>query len=96
MSVKAIIELQAKPGKRAELLKALDDVLENRKHAPGFINVMRYEVIDDHDKVVEIAEWVSPEARQTWLEQSMESGVLNRLMGMLSVPFKAITVRELE
>jgi len=95
MAVKAIIELQAKPGRRADLLKALDNVHENRIQAPGFIGFTRYEVIDDHDKVVEIAEWESPETRQTWLEKSMESGVLNRLMGTLGVPFKAITVREL-
>ena len=86
MAIKTIIELQAKPGKRDELIKAMDNVLASMNNANGFIGISRYEVI-------EIAEWESPEARQTWLKQSMVTGSLSNLMGTLGVPFKAITVR---
>ena len=96
MTIKTIIELQAKPGQRANLMKAIDEVLVSMKASSGFIGVTRYEVIDNPDSLIEIAKWETPEARQTWLEKSMASGVLSQLMGLLSVPFKAITVRELE
>lgn len=96
MAIKTIIELQAKPGKRDELVKAMDNVLASMKEAKGFLGMTRYEVIDNPDSLIEIAEWESPEARQTWLEQSMATGSLNSLMGTLGIPFKAITVRQLD
>jgi heme-degrading monooxygenase HmoA len=96
MAIKTIIELQAKPGKRDDLIKSMDAVLSSMKNAKGFIGAARYEVIDNADSLIEIAEWETPEARQTWLEQSMVTGSLNNLMGKLGVPFKAITVRELD
>lgn len=95
MTIKTIIELQAKPGNRPELVKAMDNVLASMKEAKGFIGITRYEVIDNPDSLIEIAEWETPEARQTWLEQSMVTGSLSNLMGTLGVPFKAITVRKI-
>lgn len=96
MAIKTIIELQAKPGKRDDLVTAMDNVLAGMKNAPGFLGMTRYEVIDNPDSLIEIAEWESAEARQTWIEKSMVTGSLNRLMGTLGVPFKAITVRQIE
>lgn len=96
MAIKTIIELQAKPGKRDDLVKAMDDVLAGMKNAPGFLGFSRYEVIDNPDSLIEIAEWESPEARQAWIEKSMATGSLNRLVGTLGSPFKAITVREIK
>jgi len=95
MTIKTIIELQAKPGRRDELMRAMDDILAGMKSAKGFLGVNWYEVIDNPDSLIEIAEWESPQARQAWLEDSMESGVLSRLMGTLGVPFKSITVRQM-
>lgn len=96
MAIKTIIELQAKPGKRDDLIKAMNDVLTGMRVAPGFLGFARYEVIDNPDSLIEIAEWDSAEARQAWIEKSMVTGSLNRLMGTLGVPFKAITVREMK
>lgn len=96
MTIKAIVELQAKPGKREDVLKALQAVHESRRDSPGFIGFSRYEVIDNPDSMIEIAEWETAEARQQWLEHSMESGVMNRLVETLGIPFKAITVRKME
>jgi len=95
MTIKTIIELQAKEGKRDELLKASDDVLGSMKNAPGFLSVTRYEIIDNPDSLIEIAEWESPEARQDWLERNMKTGALNRMTLLLGSPYKAITIREL-
>jgi quinol monooxygenase YgiN len=96
MTIKVIIELQAKPGKRDDLLKALEGVHESRKNASGFLGFSTYEVIDNQDSLIEIAEWVSPEARRVWLEKSTALGVLSNLISTLGVPFKAITIRELK
>ena len=96
MAIKTIVELQAKKGKRDELIEALDAVLASMQNASGFVGVRRYEIIDNPDSLIEIAEWESPEARQHWLEQSMKTGALNRLTLTLGTPFKAITVREIK
>lgn len=96
MTIKTIIELKAKAGQRDDLMKALDDVLASMKNARGFVGVNRYEIIDDPDSLIEIAEWEAPEARQTWLEQSMKTGALNRMTLLLGAPYKAITIRGLK
>jgi len=96
MAIKTIVELQAKPGKRDDLVKALNDVLEGMKNAPGFLGVKRYEVIDNPDSLIEIAEWESAEARQAWIEKSMVTGSLNRLMSTLGIPFKAVTIKDMQ
>lgn len=96
MTTKTIIEMDAKPGQRGKLLKALAELHEKRRDAPGFLGFTRYEVIDDPDKIIEITEWESAEARQTWLEQSLPSGIFQRLIQTLKQPFKAVTVRQIE
>ena len=63
MAIKTIVELQAKKGKRDELIEALDAVLASMQNASGFVGVRRYEIIDNPDSLIEIAEWESPEAR---------------------------------
>ena len=55
-----------------------------------------YEVLDDPDRLIEIAEWESSEARQIWLKRSMESGVLTPLKEILGAPFKATNVRQMD
>ena len=96
MTIKTIVELQAKPGHRDELLQSLNEVFAGMQKASGFISASRYEVIDNPDSLIEITEWESPEHRQAWIEKSMVTGSLNRLVGKLSIPFKAITIRELK
>ena len=94
MAIKTIIELEAKPGQREKLIQALDLVLEGMKAAPGFLGANRYEVIDNPDSLIEIAEWQSSGARQAWLEQSMTSGLLPQLISTLGAPYKAITIKK--
>jgi len=96
MTIKTIIELQAKPGQRAELMRIMDEIIATMRQVPGFQGISRYEVLDDPDKLVEIAEWASPEARQTWLDQSAETGVLKPLFEILGAPFKALNVRQMD
>ena len=73
MAIKTIIELQAKPGQRDQLLSIMDEVTPMQA-VPGFLGLDFYEVLENPDGLVEIAGWESPEARQTWIQQSMDSG----------------------
>lgn len=96
MTIKAIVEMHARRGKRDEMMKALETLHEHRKDAPGFVGYELYEMIDDPDKWIEIVEWETREARQAWLEQATASGVLSRLVETLRKSFYAVTVRRLE
>ena len=93
MAIKTIIELQAKPGQRDQLLSIMNEVTTTIQAVPGFLGFEFYEVLENPDGLVEIAEWESPEARQTWIQQSMDSGLLNLLMLSLEAPFKATNIR---
>lgn len=96
MTIKAIVELHARRGKRDEMLKALEIFHEKRRDAPGFVKFEQYEMIDDPEKVFEIVEWESREARQAWLEQATASGVLSRVVNTLRKSFTAATVRQIK
>jgi len=73
MAIKTIIELQAKPGQRDQLMSIMDEVT-TMQAVPGFLGFEFYEVLENPDGLVEIAGWESPEMRQTWIQQSMDSG----------------------
>lgn len=96
MAIKVIVELQVKPGQRAELKSLLESIVA--KHgpgAPGFLGSTRYEVLDNPDIVVEIADWESAEARVAHMQQAMTSGVYAPLLELLAAPFRATVVRQL-
>ena len=64
MPIKVIVELRAKPGRRADLKRVLENMIAT--HGPGqhgFLGSRHYEVLDDADLLVEIADWESAEAR---------------------------------
>ena len=96
MAIKVIVELQAKPGKRAELKNLLESVAS--KYGPdqsGFLGSTRYEVIDNPDILVEIADWVSAEVRAATMQQAMADGVYAPLEELLAAPFRATVIRQL-
>ena len=65
MAIKVIVELQAKPGQQAALKSLLESV--EAKHGPGvpgFLGSTRYEVLDNPDILVEIADWESAEVER--------------------------------
>ena len=58
MAIKVIVELQAKPGKRAELISLLESIVaEQGPNQRGFLGSTRYEVLENPDMLVEIADW---------------------------------------
>jgi len=95
-AIKVIVELQAKPGKRVELENLLESVAA--KHGPdqrGFLGSTRYDVLDNPNIVVEIADWESAEARAEAMQKVMASGAYAPLGELLAAPFKATVIRQL-
>ena len=96
MAIKVIVELKAKPGRRDELESLLESMVAN--HGPtqrGFLGSTRYEVLDDPDMLIEIAEWDSAEARVAHMEESAATGAYAPLLEMLAAPFRATVIRQL-
>ena len=95
-AIKVIIELQAKPGRRAALMSLLESVIA--EHGPdqrGFLGSTRYEVLDNPSIVVEIADWESAEARAEAMQKVMASGAYAPLAELLAAPFRATVIRQL-
>ena len=96
MAIKVIVELQAKPGKRVELKNLLESVAVNLgPDAPGFLGSTRFEVLDNPDILVEIADWESAEVRAAAMQQAMSSGAYAPLGDLLSAPFRATVIQQL-
>lgn len=96
MTIKVIVELQARPGRRAELESLLESmVAELGPSQRGFLGSTRYEVLDDPDMLVEIAEWESAEARVAHMEESAATGAYAPLLEMLAAPFRVTVIRQL-
>ena len=96
MAIKVIVELQAKPGKRAELKSLLESIVAQQGPGQsGFLGSTRYEVLDNPDILVEIADWESAEARVAHMQEAAASGVYTPLFELLAAPFRATVIRPL-
>ena len=96
MAVKVIIELQAKPGRRTELAALLDSIVAREGPTQrGFLGSTRYEVPDNPDLLVEIAEWESAEARRSHMEEAAATGAYAPLLEVLAAPLRATVIRQL-
>jgi quinol monooxygenase YgiN len=96
LAIKVIVELQSKPGMRAELKSLLESMVANQgSNQPGFLGSTRYEVLDNPDALVEIADWESAGARVAHMEESAATGAYAPLIEMLATPFRATVIREL-
>jgi quinol monooxygenase YgiN len=95
-SIKVIVELHSKPGKRAELKSLLESVAS--KYGPsqlGFLGSMCYEVLDNPDILVEIADWASTDVRAAAMQKAMADGAYAPLEELLAAPFRATVIRQL-
>jgi quinol monooxygenase YgiN len=96
MAIKVIIEMQARPGDRDELKRLLDDIVARQgRGRRGFLGSTRYEVLDDPDTLVEIADWDSVEARMAHLEEAMADGVFEPLTELMAAPFRVTVISPL-
>ena len=96
MAIKVIVELEAKPGRRAELESLLENlVTEHGPNESGFRGSTRYEVLGEPEMLIEIAEWESAEARLAHMEESARTGAYAPLLEVLASPFRATVIRQL-
>ena len=96
MTIKVIVELQAKPGRRAELKNLLESVSAKYEPGqPGFLGSTRYEVLDNPNILVEIADWASAEVRAASMQQAMADGAYAPLQELLAAPFRATVISQL-
>jgi len=93
MAIKVIVELQAKPGKRAELQSLLESIVAGQGPGQrGFLGSTRYAALDNPDLLVEIADWESAEARLAHMQEAAASGVYAPVFEMLAAPFRATVI----
>ncbi len=96
MGIKVIVEFTAKPGQRAELRRVLEDIIAKYGAGmPGYLGSTRYEVVDQPDMLVELAEWESIETRNEHMKAAMESGVFAPLTDLMGAPFRVTVIRAL-
>jgi quinol monooxygenase YgiN len=96
MSIKVIVELKAMPGRREELKAELRNLLAGMGPALGEMGCLGsdvYEVIDDPDALVEIAEWETAAAREAVINDPSTAEVMAPVFGLLAGPFKATLVQ---
>ena len=96
VAIKVIVELQAEPGRRDELQRALETIVSNEGPGQrGYLGSTRYEVVDNPDMLIEIAEWESAEARAAHMEEASATDAYAPLLEMLAAPFRATVIKEL-
>ena len=97
MAIKAIIELQAHPGKRDELKAFIDKLVATHgPGGPGFISSTRYEVLDNPDKLIGIADWESAEAREAHMKAAAATGIYAPLKELLAEPFRVTIIKQMD
>jgi quinol monooxygenase YgiN len=97
VAIKVIVELQAKPGRRAELMSLLESLVATQGPGQrGFRGSTRYEVLDNPDMLIEIAEWESAEARAAHMQESATTGAYTPLLEILAAPFRATVIRQIQ
>jgi quinol monooxygenase YgiN len=96
VAITVIVELQARPGLRGELVSLIESIAADQGPTQrGFIGSTRYEVLDDPDALIEIAEWESVEAREAHMEAAAAAGVYEPLREMLAAPFRVTVISQL-
>jgi quinol monooxygenase YgiN len=96
VGVTVIVELLARPGRRDELAGLLESLVTTHGASQqGFLGSRRYEVLDDPDALVEIAEWESAKARADHMAEATATGIYAPLLALLAAPFRATVVRPL-
>ncbi|QBR91489.1 putative quinol monooxygenase [Nocardioides euryhalodurans] len=97
MAIKVIVELKAEPGRRDELAKVLHELLDDLGpvlQQRGSLGSTVYEVVDDPDTLVEIADWESAAARDAVMSDPAAAEAMARVFELLAGPFRATVVQE--
>jgi quinol monooxygenase YgiN len=91
MTVKIIVEMEAKPGQRDELKRLIDKLIKDLGPSlteRGSLGSTLHEVVDDPDLLVEIADWVSVEAREAVMADPATGHALAPVVELLASPLK--------
>ena len=94
MSVKVIVELKAKPGRRDEL-RSLIEQLATRERPDGYHGSTYYASLDDPDLLIDVSDWESPDSRSAHLAKAMAAGAYDPVLELLAGPFRAVVIRQL-
>jgi hypothetical protein len=62
---------------------------------PAHLGSTRYEVVDQPDVLVELADWESVAARNEHMAAAMESGAFAPLTDLMGAPFRVTVIRPL-
>ena len=96
MTIKVIVELKARPGRRDELRTVFESMLAAQGPGlVGFLGSSRYEKLDDPDVLVEIADWASAEAREEHMKEAAAAGMYTPLLELLAEPFRVAVLSQL-
>jgi quinol monooxygenase YgiN len=96
VTVKVVVELQAKPGRRDELKGVLEALIAAQGPGQdGFLGSTRYGVLADPDVLVEIADWESAEARDAHMKEAAATGAYAPLLELLAAPFRVTVISQL-
>jgi quinol monooxygenase YgiN len=96
VAIKVIVELQAKPGRRNDLKRALEDLIAAQGPGQdGFLGSTRYGLLGDPDVLVEIADWESAQVREAHMREAAATGAYAPLLELLAAPFRAIVISQL-
>jgi quinol monooxygenase YgiN len=96
MTIRVIVELQAKAGLRDELKGLLESMIATQGPSQqGFLGSVRYEVLDNPDMLVEIADWESAAARAAHMQEAAATGAYAPLLDLLTAPFRVTVLRQL-
>jgi quinol monooxygenase YgiN len=96
MPIKVIVELKAAPGRRDELKAVLHTLLADLGPAlkeKGSLSSGFYEVVDDPDTLVEIADWETAAARDVVMSDPATAEAMAPVFELLAGPFKATIVQ---
>ena len=89
MAIKSIVEMKAKPGRRDDLLRTLQQMELSAGDAPGFIAAQHLRNIEDADTLIGIYDWQSNEERLAW-SQSLDPGTRAQLTELLATPMRTV------
>ena len=95
MTIKSIVEMKAKPGRRDELLSTLQQMQMSAVDARGFIAAEHYRNVEDEDTVIGIYDWKSNEERVAW-SQSVDPGTREQLLEVLATPMRIVLADHIE
>jgi quinol monooxygenase YgiN len=93
VAIKAIVELQAKPGRRDELRGLIEGIVATAGPSmPGYLGGELFDVLGDPDSLVEIADWESAEARDAIMQNPAAAEMMAPLLELMAAPFRATIV----